>query len=103
MRTRSFCFVLSVVGAAALMGVGVANLSPGAGASQADETKMPAPRVVLAVRCVAMSADRNLLFGILALQMDFISRDDLNAQRVAGPARRPGCATGPGILRRSSR
>ena len=26
-----------------------------------------------------MSADRNLLFGILALQMDFISRDQLIA------------------------
>src|SRR5262249_23072341 len=32
------------------------------------------------VRCFAMShADRNLLFGILALQMDFISRDALIA------------------------
>jgi hypothetical protein len=30
--------------------------------------------------CVMSSAaDRNLLFGILALQMDFISRDDLIA------------------------
>ena len=26
-----------------------------------------------------MSSDRNLLFGILAVQMDFVSRDDLIA------------------------
>jgi hypothetical protein len=48
MRTRSFCFVLIFVGAAALMGVGLANLSPGAAAVRADQTKKAAPRVVLA-------------------------------------------------------
>jgi hypothetical protein len=33
----------------------------------------------MAACSTASSADRNLLFGILALQMDFISRDQLVA------------------------
>ena len=35
------------------------------------------------------SVDRNLLFGILALQMDFITRDQLVAAMNAWPSIRP--------------
>jgi hypothetical protein len=46
MKTKLFCFALGLVGAV-LMCVGLADLSPGAGAVQADKTKTAAPRVVL--------------------------------------------------------
>jgi hypothetical protein len=47
MKTGCFCFVLGLVGAAVLMGVGLTSFSPNAGAVQADETRMAAPRTVL--------------------------------------------------------
>ena len=48
MKTKLACLMLGLVGAAVLMCVGLTNLSPGAGAVQADETKTAAPQVVLA-------------------------------------------------------
>ena len=46
MKTKLFCSVGLV--AAVLMCVGLTNLSPGAGAVRADDTKTAAPQVVLA-------------------------------------------------------
>src|SRR5258708_4681934 len=43
-----------------------------------DSTHYPTLRI-LAMSASARAADRNLLFGILALQMDFVSRDQLIA------------------------
>ena len=48
MKTKLVCLLLGLVGTAVLMYVGLTNISPGAGAVQADETKTAAPQVVLA-------------------------------------------------------
>ena len=48
MKTKLVCLLLGLVGTAVLMCVGLTNISPGAGAVQADETKTAAPQVVLA-------------------------------------------------------